>query len=75
MLVIHNTSKPVSTLKKKYNVIAYHGIHESVAMRETSKRHIRSENNPVDILTKIVNGHNCKHLVSLVLYDIYDGDI
>ena len=43
-------------------------------MGETLTRHIRSENNPADILTKIVIGHNCKHLVSLVLYDIHDGD-
>ena len=32
MSVIHNTSKPESTLKKKCSAIAYHAIHESVAM-------------------------------------------
>ena len=34
MSVIHNTSKSESTLKKKCNLIAYHSIHESVAMGE-----------------------------------------
>ena len=34
MQVIHNTSKPESSLKKKCNAIAYHAIHESVAMIE-----------------------------------------
>ena len=30
--VIHNTSKPESTLKKRCNAIAYHAVHESEAM-------------------------------------------
>ena len=34
MLVTHNTSKPESTLKKKFNAVAYHVIYESVAMKE-----------------------------------------
>ena len=46
--VIHNTSKPESTLKKKYNMIANHAIHESVAMGKTLTTHIRSENNTAD---------------------------
>ena len=32
MSVIHYTSKPESTLKKKSNVIAYHAIYEYVAV-------------------------------------------
>ena len=48
MSVIGNTSKPESTLKKKYNMIANHAIHESVAMGKTLTTHIRSENNPAD---------------------------
>ena len=74
MLIIHNTSKPESTLKKKCNAIAYHAVGKSVAMEETLTGHIRSENNPVDLLTKIITGHKHLHLVSLVLYDIYNGD-
>ena len=42
-------------------------------MGETLTGHIKSEENPADLLTKIVNGNKCRHLVSLVPYDIYDG--
>ena len=74
MSAFHNTSKPESTLKKKCNVIAYNAIHKSVAVREALIWHIGSENNPADLLTKIVTRHKCRHLVSFVLYDIYDED-
>ena len=37
MSVIHVTSKSESTIKK-YNTIAYHAIHKSVAMRESLTR-------------------------------------
>ena len=74
MSVIGNTSKPESTLKKKCNAIAYHAIHESVAKGETLTGHIRSEDNLSDLLTNVVTGHKCKHLVSLVLCDIDDED-
>ena len=42
MKAIYNTPQPESTLKKKCKAIAYHAIHESVAMRESLRRHIRS---------------------------------
>ena len=35
MLVIHNTSETESTFKKKCNIIAYHAIHQSVAVGES----------------------------------------
>ena len=56
------------------NAIAYHSICDSVAMGESLAGHIRSEDNPADLLTKVVIGHKGKHLVSLVLYDMYDGN-
>ena len=74
MLVIHNTSKPESTLKKKCNATAYHAINKAVAMGESLTWHLRSENNPADVLTKVVTGQKRRHLVSLVLYNIFDGD-
>ena len=67
MLAIHNTTKSESTLKKKCNAIAYHAIRKSVAMEETLTGHIRSEDNPADLLTKIVTGHKHRHLVSLFM--------
>ena len=61
MLVIHNTSN-----QKKCNAIAYHAIHDSVAMGESSTGHIRSEDNLDDLLTIVVTRQKRKHLVSLV---------
>ena len=74
MLVIYNTSKQKSSLKKKCNAIAYIAIHKSVAMGETLTGHIKSEDNQADLLTNMVAGHKFNHIVSLVLYDIYDED-
>ena len=74
MLVINNTSKLQSTLKKKCNAIVYHAVHETMVIREKLTGYIRLEDNPADLLTKIVTGQKRKHLVSLVLYDVYDGD-
>ena len=56
MSVIKNTQRPESTLSKKSNSICYHFIRESVAMGETLTAHVRSEDNPADICTKIMAG-------------------
>ena len=70
MSVIHNTQRPESTLKKKSNSICYHYMREAVAMGEVMTSHIRSENNPADICTKIISGGEKRnHLVSLILYN------
>ena len=74
MSVIHNTSKLETTLKKKCNAIAYHAVYESVTIGETLTGHIISEDNLADLLTKVVTRYKHERLVSLVLYDIYDGD-
>ena len=74
MLVIHSTSKPESTHKKKCNAIAYHVIHKSVTIGESLIWYVRSEDNQADLLSKVVTVWKRKYLVSLVLYDIYDGD-
>ena len=67
MLVIHNTSKPEWTLKKKCNAIACHVVCKSVTMGESLTGHIRSEGNTANLLTKIVTGHKRKHILLLVL--------
>jgi hypothetical protein len=56
MSVIHNTQRPESTLKKKSSSICYHYMRESVAMGESLTAHIRSEDNPADICTKVIAG-------------------
>ena len=75
MSVIHNTQKPESTLKKKSNSICYHAIRESVAMGESVTGHISSKENCADLASKLVpSGQLREHLVSKLLYDIYDQD-
>ena len=69
MSVIHNTSKPESTLKKKANSVCYHYIREAVAADECRVGHIRTENNRADIATKpIVNAPKRDHLIGKMLY-------
>ena len=73
MSVIHNTQRPESVLKKKSNSICYHAIREAVAMGECLTGHVRSENNPADICTKLMYaGQKRDHLVGLILWDIVD---
>ena len=68
--VIHNTQRPESTLKKKSNAICYHAIRESVAMGESLTSHIPTEANPADLI--LPGGAKREHLVSMILYDIFD---
>ena len=49
MSVIHDTSKPESTLKKKCNAIAYHAIPKSLEMGERLTGHIQSKDNLADL--------------------------
>ncbi len=74
MSVIYNTSRPESTLKKKSNSICYHFIRESCAMGESMTTHIRSEENPADICTKVIGGGEKRSKLTLMtLYD-YDAE-
>jgi hypothetical protein len=69
MSVIHNTQRPESVLKKKSIAICYHFMRESVAMGECLTTHIRSEDNPADLCTKIMpGGQKRDRLVDLVLH-------
>ena len=73
MSVIHNTSKPESSLKKKSNSICYHAVREAVAMGELLTTHIPTQHNPADLATKVIpGGQKRNHLLSLVLWDITD---
>ena len=64
--------KPESTLKKKSNSICYHTEREAVAMGEALTAHIRSENNPADLATKVLYGGKRRHHAGELLYDLYD---
>ena len=72
MSIIQNTLKTKLTLKKKCSAIAYHAICKSVAMGESLRGRLRSDNNQADLLTKVVTGQKRIHLLSLVLYYKYD---
>jgi hypothetical protein len=74
MSVIQNSQNPESTLKKKSNSICYHNIRECVAMGEAMTAHIRSEENPAEICTKLMSGGEKRNrIVSNILY-YYDNE-
>ena len=74
MSVIHTTQQPESTLKKKSNSIAYHAICESVAMGESLTWHVRTNDNPANLATKVLYGKKHWDMVLKLLYNIYDDD-
>ncbi len=73
MSVIYNTQRPESTLKKKSHQICYHAVRESAAMGEMLTGHVRSEDNPADLGSKLVpSGVTRNKLVGMWLHDIVD---
>ena len=74
MSVIHNAQRPESVLKKKSNAICYHACREAVAMGECLTGHIPTGDNVADVATKVVpGGAKREHLVSKLLFDIFDS--
>ena len=72
-VVLHNTQRPESILKKKSNSVCYHAVREAVAMGECLVGHVSTHDNPADIYTKIIpGGQKRDHLVGLILHDITD---
>ena len=72
MSVIHNTSTPESTLKKKSNSICYHAVCEAVAMGEVLTSYVKTNDNFADLQTKVLYGSKRRTMVDYVLRDIYD---
>ena len=54
MSVVHNTTRPESVLRKKINLVCYHGVHESVAFGEFLVGHIHSKENVADFMKKVL---------------------
>jgi len=50
--VIHNITRPESTLKKKHNAIAVHPCREAAAANIVAYQKVESQENTADILTK-----------------------
>lgn len=74
MSVVNNVSRPESVLKKKSHSICYHYARESTVMGESVMCHIRTEDNPADICTKVVpGGMKRTRIVGNILYNT-DGD-
>jgi hypothetical protein len=65
--VVHNLTKPESTLKKKHNSIAFHKSREAVASRVIEVHKIGSYNNPADLLTKVLSGVQTDYHTSNIL--------
>ncbi|KAL3903118.1 MAG: hypothetical protein SGARI_005523, partial [Bacillariaceae sp.] len=80
MSVVNNVSQPESVLKKKSHSICYHYARESTVMGESVMCHIRTEDNPADICTKVggmkhtrIVGKKHTRIVGNILYNT-DGD-
>ena len=68
MSVIHNCSKPASTLKKKSVSIAYHYCRERIAAGVCSVTYVNTLENLADMFTKSQPGVVRRRLVEQVLY-------
>jgi hypothetical protein len=68
MSVVLNTTVPSSQLKKKHNAIAYHRVREAIAANIVTFRHIPTDRNFADILTKPVKPQIFRALCSRVLF-------
>ncbi len=72
MSVIDNTSKPKSVLKKTNNTVCYHTVPESVAIGESLTAHINGDENPTDLLMKVICSGNggWRYIVNNILHDM-----
>ena len=68
MSVVISCTQPSSHLKKKHNAISYHRVREIIATGKLEFRHVRSEANIADILTKPLPPDKFLELVLPVLF-------
>ena len=54
MLVVYNTSRPESVLRKKSNSVCHHTVCEPVAIGESLVGHIPSKVNVEDLMLKVL---------------------
>ncbi len=69
--VLANTINPTSTLKKNLNAISYHFVCEGVARDKWRTAYINTNDNVVDMLTKLLSGPKRQKFVSMVPHNIY----
>ncbi len=70
MLLTSNTTKPESILNNNNNAVCYHTVSESIAMGKYLTTCIDGDDNPVDLLTKVLYSRNRSYLVNIILHDI-----
>ena len=68
MAVVLNTTIPSSALKKKHQACNYHKVRESIAGGFIKYRHIKSDDNMADILTKLLSRIKFERLTSQYLF-------
>jgi hypothetical protein len=71
MLVIHNTHRPESMLKKKSNSVCYHCCSKPVAMNKCMTGHVPTKQKPANLCAKVIPGEaqqDC--LVTQILCDV-----
>ena len=68
MSVVLNMTVPSSVLKKKMLALCYHRVREAIAAKIIVYRHIRSEYNKADLLTKPLGGQAFHTLVKEILF-------
>jgi len=73
--VLVNSSVPDSVLKKKNNSIAYHHVREGCARDEWRIAYVKTDDNPVDLLTKpLPKGNKRYKFCKILLRHLYCGD-
>ncbi len=68
MAVVLNTTIPSSALKKKHQACNYHKVRESIAAGYIVYKHIKSEDNLADLLTKPLGRAAFERLTSKNLF-------
>jgi len=66
--VVTNATIPTSTLKKKHNSIAYHGVREAVAAGVLRIAKVHTSENLADLLTKPLGSTQLKPLIQRILW-------
>ena len=72
MSVIHNNQCPESTLKENINSTFYHTMRESVSVGGLLMTHVQKNDNPLNLMMKVLSGQKRLNFVDNILYDIYD---
>ena len=59
-------------MSKEINSMFYHAMRENVAIGESFRSHIPTNDNFSDLMTKVLAGQMRQNHVGNILYDIYD---